>query len=78
MSNAATGSKAKLGTWAGTGSTAGTAGYFRIYDSAGTNCHAQGSVSAAGGGGDLIVDSTTIASAQTITVTGFTLTDPNG
>lgn len=45
MAAAASGSKAMLGTWAGTGSGAGTAGHFRIYDSTGTTCHWQGTVS---------------------------------
>ena len=42
MNAASTGTKTKLGTWSGTGLAAGTAGYFRIVDSAGTTCHAQG------------------------------------
>lgn len=43
MAAAASGSKAKLGTWQDTGADAsGTAGHFRLYDSAGTTCHAQG------------------------------------
>jgi len=77
MSAASAGSKALLGTWSSTGITAGTAGYFRITDSAGTTCHMQGSVTATGGGGDLTLDNTSIASAQTVTITGFTLTDGN-
>ncbi len=76
--NAASGSKAKSGTWQDTSADAtGTAGYFRIYDSAGTNCHLQGTVTATGGGGDLTLDNTSIASAQSVTITGFTLTDAN-
>ena len=51
MSNAAAGVKSKLGTWTLTGQAgagAGTAAtFFRIYDSAGTNCHRQGTVGAA-------------------------------
>ena len=39
MANAASGSKAKAGTWSGTGAAAGTAGHFRIVDNAGTTCH---------------------------------------
>lgn len=71
------GSKAKAGTWSGTGAAAGTAGYFRIKDSAGTNTHIQGTVTATGGGGDMTLDNTSIASGQTITITSFTLTAPN-
>jgi hypothetical protein len=78
MSNASAGSKAKLGTWQDTSADAtGTAGYFRIYDSTGTTCHFQGSVTATGGGGDLTLDNVSIAAAQSITITGFTLTDAN-
>jgi hypothetical protein len=78
MSAAASGSKAKLGTWADTSADAtGTAGYFRIYDSTGTTCHVQGTVTATGGGGDMTLDNVSIALAQSITITGFTLTDAN-
>jgi hypothetical protein len=77
MAAASSGSKAKAGTWQGTGAAAGTAGHFRIKDSGGTTCHLQGSITATGGGGDMTLDNTSIASAQTITVTGFTLTAGN-
>jgi hypothetical protein len=78
MSAASTGSKAKLGTWQdGSADAAGTAGYFRIYDSAGTTCHLQGTVTATGGGGDMTLDNTSLAVAQVVTVTSFTLTDGN-
>jgi hypothetical protein len=77
MSNAASGSKSKTGTWSGTGAAAGTAGHFRIYDSTGTTCHMQGTVTATGGGGDMTLDNTSIASSQTVTVSTFTLTDAN-
>lgn len=73
MAAAASGSKAKTGTWSGTGSAAGTAGYFRIMDSTGTTCHLQGAITATGGGGDMTLDNTSIASGQTITVNSFTL-----
>lgn len=60
-----------------TGLAGGTAGYFRIVDSAGTTCHLQGTVTATGGGGDMTIDNTSIASGQTVNVTSFTLTDGN-
>jgi hypothetical protein len=44
MANASGGSKAMLGTWAGTAVASGMAGYWRIYDSGGTTCHFQGPV----------------------------------
>lgn len=53
----------------------GTAGYYRIVDSAGTTCHEQGTVTATGGGGDLTVDNTSIASGQSVNLTGFTKTE---
>lgn len=78
MAAASGGTKAKSGTWQDASADAtGTAGHFRIYDSAGTTCHMQGSVTATGGGGDMTLDNTSIAAAQVVTVTGFTLTDGN-
>lgn len=78
MAAAASGSKAKSGTWQDTSADdAGTIGHFRIYDSGGTVCHIQGSVTITGGGGDMTVDNTSVASGQTITINSFTLTAPN-
>lgn len=45
---------------AGTASGTGTATYFRIYSSTNT-CHWQGTVTVTGGGGDMTVDNTSIA-----------------
>lgn len=73
---AATGAKAKSGTWAGTGAAAGTIGHFRLKTSGGV-AKLQGGVTATGGGGDMTVDNTSIAVGQAVTVTGFTLTDAN-
>ncbi len=78
LAAASGGSKAKSGTWSdASANAAGTAGYYRIYDAAGTNCHAQGTVTATGGGGDMTLDNTSIASGQVVTITSFTLTDGN-
>jgi hypothetical protein len=78
MSNASSGAKAKTGTWQDTSADAtGTAGYFRIYESTGTTCHIQGTVTATGSGGDMTVDNTSFAAGQGFTVTSFTLTDAN-
>lgn len=78
MAAAASGSKAKSGTWQDTSADAtGTAAHFRIYDSGGTTCHIQGTVTATGGGGDLTVDNTSFASGQSFTINSFTLTDAN-
>lgn len=78
LAAAASGSKAKSGTWEDTSADAsGTAAHFRIYDSTGTTCHLQGTVTATGGGGDLTVDSTTFTAGQAFSISTFTLTDGN-
>jgi hypothetical protein len=78
MAAAASGSKAKSGTWEDlSADNAGTAAHFRLYASDGTTCHAQGTVTATGGGGDMTVDNTTFAAAQAFTVTGFTISAGN-
>lgn len=77
MANAASASKAKAGVWSGTGSAAGTIGHFRILDSSGATCHAQGTVTASGGGGDMTVDNTSIANGQSVQVDTFTLNSGN-
>lgn len=77
LANASNGDKAKAGTWSATAVGAGTAGYFRIVDNAGTTCGLQGTVTATGGGGDMTLDNTSIASGQTVTVSTFVLTDAN-
>jgi len=78
MAAASSGSKAKSGTWEdASADNAGTAGHFRLYASDGTTCHMQGSVTATGGGGDMTVDNTSVASGQAFTVTAFTLTAGN-
>lgn len=75
MAAAGSGSKSKTGTWQDTSADAtGTAGHFRIYASDGTTAHIQGSVTATGGGGDMTLDSTSITTGQTITITSFTIT----
>ena len=55
----------------------GTAGHYRVYASDGTTCHMQGTVTATGGGGDMTIDNTSIASAQTVQITGWTITAPH-
>ena len=78
MANAASGSKSMSGTWEDTSAdNTGTAAHFRIYDSSGTTCHIQGTVTATGGGGDMTVDNTSFAAGQDFKVTSFTLTDGN-
>jgi len=78
MAAASSGTKAKSGTWEDlSADAAGTAAHFRLYASDGVTCHAQGTVTATGGGGDMTVDNTVFAAGQDFTVTGFTLTAGN-
>ena len=78
LANASSGAKSKSGTWEDTSADAtGTAGHFRVYDSGGSTCHMQGTVTATGGGGDLTLDITSITSGQDVLITGFTLTAGN-
>jgi hypothetical protein len=78
MAAASSGSKAKSGTWEDTSAdNAGTAAHFRLYASDGTTCHAQGTVTATGGGGDMTVDNVVFAAAQAFTVTSFTISAGN-
>lgn len=74
MGAASGGTKALAGSWTVAASAAGTAGHYRLKDSAGTTCHEQGSITATGGGGDMTLDNTNIAAGQTVTITAKTLT----
>ena len=79
MAAASGGSKSLSGTWQDASADAsGTAAHFRLYDSSGTTCHVQGTVTLTAGGGDLTVDSVTFTAGQQFSITGFTLTDANG
>lgn len=74
---AASGSKALNSTpISGTAVAAGTAGHYRIKDSAGTTCHEQGTVTATGGGGDVTIDNAVIANGQAVNISGWTVTEP--
>lgn len=78
MAAASGGTKAMSGTWQDASADAtGTAAHFEIMDSSATTCHMQGSVTATGGGGDLTLQNTSVASGQAITITSFTLTAGN-
>ena len=75
LAAASGGSKSKSGTWEDASADAtGTAAHFRIYASDGTTVHMQGTITATGGGGDMTLDNTSIASGQQVTITSFTLT----
>lgn len=78
MGAAAAGVKALAGTWEDTSADAtGTAAHFRLYASDGTTCHAQGTVTGSGGGGDMEVSNTSFAAGQPFSVTTFSLTAGN-
>lgn len=74
MAAAASGQKSKSGTWSGVATGAGTAGYFRIWDNAGTTAHIQGT---AGVGADLNLDNASIAVGQTVTISASQVTGSN-
>lgn len=78
MAAASGGSKVKSGTWQDSAADAtGTAGHFRLYDSGGSTCHLQGTITITGGGGDMTLDNTSLATGQTFTVTNFTINEGN-
>lgn len=78
MAAASGGTKALSGTWEDASSDAsGNAGHFRLYASDGTTCHAQGTVTATGDGGDMTLSTIAFVTGQPFAVTSFTLTAPN-
>ena len=78
MGAAAANSKALSGTWQDASADGtGTADFFRLFATDGTTCHAQGTVTATGGGGDMTVDNTSLVAGQVFSVTTFTLTAGN-
>jgi hypothetical protein len=68
---AAAGQKDKQGTWNGTVIAAGTVGHYRVYDTAGTTCHEQGSVG--NSGADLNGANTALTVNQVIVINSKTL-----
>ena len=78
MAAAASGQKAKAGTWQdASADAAGTVGHYRIYATDGVTCHEQGTVTATGGGGDIEVNNTVFAVAQDVQVTSYVKTAGN-
>lgn len=81
LAAASSGSKAKSGTWSGTGDAgagSGTAAaHWRLLDSAGSVCHAQGTITVTGGGGDLTLDNTSIASGQAVSISSWSFSAAN-
>ena len=81
MAAASGGTKVKAGTWTLTGQSGAGAGtnatFFRVYNSAGSVCHLQGTVGADSSGEDMEMDNVSVADGQTVTVSTFTLTGGN-
>ena len=78
MAAASAGSKAMSGTWQdASADAAGVADFFRLFASDGTTCHAQGTVTLGGGGGDMTLDNTNITAGQSVTVTSFAISAGN-
>jgi len=75
MAAASGASKVKAGTWTGTASGTGTAGYFRIVDNAGTVTGLQGTAGMSGT--DLILNNSSLATSQAVTVDTFSLSTGN-
>ena len=78
MDAASSGSKAKSGTWSdASADNSGTIAHWRLYASDGTTCHAQGTATLTGGGGDITLDAVAVTAGQAVTITSFTITDGN-
>lgn len=75
MAAASGGTKAIAGTWQDLSANAtGSFGHFRIYNTAGSTCHIQGT---AGTSGDMVTSAASITAGDSFTVNTFTLTDGN-
>jgi hypothetical protein len=74
MAAASGGQKAKSGIWQVAATAAGTFGHYRIWDSAVSVCHEQGTLGLAAGSPDMVIDSASCTIGQTITVTAYTKT----
>lgn len=78
MAAAVAGNKTLQGAWQDSSADAsGTAGHFRLYASDGVTCHMQGTITAAGGGGDMLMQSVSITAGQSVPVGTFTLVAGN-
>lgn len=79
MAAASAGSKAKQGTWTGTGAGTGDIAHFRVKEMGSPDVtHIQGTVGLSGSPSyDMTVDNTSVTPGQAITVSTFTLTAGN-
>lgn len=69
------GSVAKTGTWSGTAAASGTAGWARMRNS-GDTIRLDGTVTTSGGGGQFIINNTSVVSGGDMSVSTGTLTMP--
>jgi hypothetical protein len=56
----------------------GTASYFRLKDTTQTTTHIQGSITTAGGGGDIILDKVDINLGEPVRITSFSFIETQG
>ena len=85
MAAATGGTKSMLGTWQDlTANASGNGGYWRIYDTAGTTCHYQGTLTITGGGGDITLNAPdggsgapAIVAGQAVSIATFVITAGN-
>lgn len=78
LGSASGGNISKLGVWEdASANTTGEAGYFRIYNSAGSVCHMQGSVTLTGYAGELMFDDISFVLGDPVTIATFVITDGN-
>jgi hypothetical protein len=76
LANSLMGVKSMIGIWRdSSANAAGTVGHFRIYESTGTACHIQGTVTITGGGGNLTLDNPVLAVGQQVALTSFAITE---
>lgn len=76
FSAAVAGVASKAGTWSDTSANAsGAAGWARFRNT-GDTLRMDGSVTLTAGGGDITLDDVNIVAGGTVTVTGFTITQP--
>jgi hypothetical protein len=74
LTTAAARTKTISGVWQDSNTDdVGTAGHFRLYQSNGTTCRGQGTVTVTGGGGELQLNSVTFALGQFFSITAVNL-----
>lgn len=77
MQEANAGMKLKAGVWTAQCIANGHIGHFRLYNNAGSICHAQGTVTASGGGGDMTFDNADVLINQSLVINSFTFKAQN-